>query len=220
MMWPHGDMERLRITPKPGLSIARVSRLVRPGWVEGLLTDFLKYIAKTMSHEAGSLPDLVEKLVKNWEIEASFKTSLDDWRTINRKTYTFSLNGGEPQPGEHMLKIGTYNALLTSSPYYDPSHNDFETSHKAFKRMMPTFAWEVSEVYAGPPVVTFKWRHWGYMANDYIGNNEYVVAFAIASPTSDRLLIRNFRQSWGEHKDKGTRRVDRDRGDRNCEGER
>jgi hypothetical protein len=125
-----------------------------------------------MSHEAGSLPDLVEKLVKNWEIEASFKTSLDDWRTIDRKTYTFSLNGGEPQSGEHMLKVGTYNALLTPSSYYDPINNDFETSHKAFKRMMPTFAWEVKEVYTGPPVVIFKWRHWGYMVNDYIANNE------------------------------------------------
>ncbi|KAJ5911064.1 uncharacterized protein N7473_000367 [Penicillium subrubescens] len=146
-------------------------------WRYGKAPDYSKTRAfyqetKTMSHEAKSLPDLVEKLVKNWEIEASFKTSLDDWRTIDRKTYTFSLNGGEPQSGEHMLKVGTYNALLTSSSYYDPINNDFETSHKAFKRMMPTFAWEVKEVYSGPPVVIFKWRHWGYMVNDYIGNND------------------------------------------------
>ncbi|GES61543.1 pathogen-related protein [Aspergillus terreus] len=127
---------------------------------------------KTQSHEAGSLPDLVEKLVKNWEIEASFKTSLADWRTIDQKTYTFSLNGGPPQTGDHMLKVGTYNALLTASSYYDPAHNDFETSHKAFKRMMPTFAWEVLEVYSGPPVVVFKWRHWGEMAKDYVGYND------------------------------------------------
>ncbi|KAB8235918.1 uncharacterized protein BDW43DRAFT_15859 [Aspergillus alliaceus] len=127
---------------------------------------------KTMTHEAGSLPDLVEKLVKNWEIEASFKTSLADWRTIDQKKYTFSLNGGTPQSGEHMLQVGTYNALLTASSYYDPAHNDFETSHKAFKRMMPTFAWEVKEVYSGPPTVIFKWRHWGNMANDYVGYND------------------------------------------------
>ncbi|KAL5359690.1 hypothetical protein BJX96DRAFT_60863 [Aspergillus floccosus] len=127
---------------------------------------------KTQSHEAGSLPDLVEKLVKNWEIEASFKTSLADWRTIDQKTYTFSLNGGPSQTGDHMLKVGTYNALLTASSYYDPAHNDFETSHKAFKRMMPTFAWEVLEVYSGPPVVVFKWRHWGEMAKDYVGYND------------------------------------------------
>ena len=36
---------------------------------------------------------------------------------------------------------------------------------------MPTFAWEVLEVYSGPPVVAFRWRHWGVMKNDYVGIN-------------------------------------------------
>lgn len=40
--------------------------------------------------------------------------------------------------------------------------------------MMPTFAWEVLDVYSGPPVVAFKWRHWGTMKNDYVGLNEWV----------------------------------------------
>lgn len=38
---------------------------------------------KRSNHEAGSLPQLVENLVKNWEVEASFKTDLKDWRTVN-----------------------------------------------------------------------------------------------------------------------------------------
>ncbi|KAL4998739.1 hypothetical protein BDV10DRAFT_166151 [Aspergillus recurvatus] len=126
---------------------------------------------KTTSHPAGSLEDLVQNLVKNWEIEASFKTSLDDWRTINPQTYTFSLNGGPARPGEHMLQVGTYNALINANPYYDPEQNDFEASHKSFKRMMPTFAWEVKEVYCGPPVVVARWRHWGVMKADYVGKN-------------------------------------------------
>lgn len=37
---------------------------------------------------------------------------------------------------------------------------------------MPNFAWEVLEVYSGPPVVAFKWRHWGWMKGDYVGKNE------------------------------------------------
>jgi hypothetical protein len=37
--------------------------------------------------------------------------------------------------------------------------------------MMPTFAWEVLEVYSGPPTVSFRWRHWGVMKNDYVGFN-------------------------------------------------
>ncbi|KAL2264255.1 hypothetical protein VTK26DRAFT_9031 [Humicola hyalothermophila] len=66
----------------------------------------------TRTARAGSLPDLVEKLVKNWEIEASHKTDLADWRTIDHASYTFSVNGRPPQSGEHMLRVGTYNALI------------------------------------------------------------------------------------------------------------
>lgn len=73
-----------------------------------------------------------------------------------------------------MLKVGTYNAILTSNEYYSTEKSDFSSSHKTFKRMMPTFAWEVLEVYSGPPTVAFKWRHWGVMKNDYVGINEYV----------------------------------------------
>lgn len=117
-------------------------------------------LAKQKTWEAGSLEDIVSNLVKNWEIEASFKTDYNDWRTIDRKNYTFSVNGGPNIPGEKMTQIGTYNALLTHSKYYSPDTNSFEDSHRTFKRMMPTFAWEVLEVYAGPPVVSFRWRHW------------------------------------------------------------
>lgn len=165
-----------QITQKQGHSTKKV-RTRNTQSMDGLWKTNHTASAKQMTHEAGSLPDLVSNLVKNWEIEASFKTSLDDWRTIDHSKYTFSLNGGPPQTGDHMLQVGTYNALLTSSSYYDPEHNDFSTSHKAFKRMMPTFAWEVLEVYSGPPVVIFKWRHWGYMKNDYIGYNKYESAF-------------------------------------------
>lgn len=126
-----------------------------------------------MSHEAQSLPDLVEKLVKNWEVEASFKTDLKDWRTIDRSKYTFSVNGGPKQTGEHMLEVGTYNAIIEANDHYCPVRNNFDVSHKVFKRMMPTFAWEVLEVYSGPPTVAFRWRHWGEMKSDYSGINEY-----------------------------------------------
>ena len=126
-----------------------------------------------MSHEAGSLPQLVENLVKNWEVEASFKPSLDDWRTIDAPNYSFAINGSAPQTAEHMLKVGTYNAIISPNEYYSPEYSDFASSHKTFKRMMPTFAWEVLEVYSGPPTVAFRWRHWGTMKNDYVGFNKY-----------------------------------------------
>ncbi|KAL9109510.1 MAG: hypothetical protein Q9227_005845 [Pyrenula ochraceoflavens] len=128
--------------------------------------------SKKMNHEAGSLPQLVENLVKNWEIEASFKKDLKDWRTVDHENYTFSINGGPPQSAEHMLKVGTYNAIIAPNEYYSPETSDFASSHKTFKRMMPTFAWEVLEVYSPPPRVAFRWRHWGTMKNDYVGFND------------------------------------------------
>jgi len=76
-----------------------------------------------------------------------------------------------------MLKVGTYNAIITRNEYYDPEKLDLEESHRTFKRMMPTFAWEVVEVYSGPPTVAFKWRHWGTMSGDYVGKNEFVPSF-------------------------------------------
>jgi hypothetical protein len=122
---------------------------------------------------------MVENLVKNWEVEASFKTRLQDLRTIDYENYTFSMNGERPQTAEHMLKVGTYNAIIQSNEYYCPKYSDFASSHKTFKRMMPTFAWEVIEVYSGPPQVSFKWRHWGVMKHDYVGFNEYGLSFCV-----------------------------------------
>ncbi|PNS14587.1 hypothetical protein CAC42_2644 [Sphaceloma murrayae] len=140
---------------------------------------------KVMNHTAGSLPQLVENLVKNWEVEASFKLDLKDWRTIDHEKYTFAINGGPPQSGEYMLQVGTYNAILNENEFYSPANSDLASSHKTFKRMMPTFAWEVLEVYSGPPTVSFKWRHWGTMKNDYVGFNnkgEKVTAKAHGGP--------------------------------------
>ncbi|KAF2172393.1 hypothetical protein M409DRAFT_17627 [Zasmidium cellare ATCC 36951] len=127
---------------------------------------------KRMNHAAGSLEEMVENLVKNWEVEASFKPRLSDWRTIDHEKYSFAMGGGEPQSAEHMIKVGTYNGIIAPNEYYSPENSDFASSHKTFKRMMPTFAWEVLEVYSGPPRVAFRWRHWGYMKNDYVGFND------------------------------------------------
>jgi hypothetical protein len=37
---------------------------------------------------------------------------------------------------------------------------------------------EVLEVYSGPPTVSFRWRHWGTMKNDYVGFDKYVPSHA------------------------------------------
>lgn len=60
---------------------------------------------KRANHEAKSLETLVENLVKNWEIEASHKMDVSEWRTVDPAKYTFAINGGPPQDAEHMLKV-------------------------------------------------------------------------------------------------------------------
>lgn len=161
--------------------------------------------AKKANHTAQSLPDLVEKLVKNWEIEASYKLDLADWRTVDPSTYEFSVNGGPPQSGEHMLQVGTYNAIIEPNEFYCPFRSSFDASHKTFKRMMPTFAWEVLEVYGGPPTVAFRWRHWGTMKEDYVGVNEYVfLATIVGGWFTDFGLLQQGRKG----SDQGARRAD------------
>jgi hypothetical protein len=65
-----------------------------------------------------------------------------------------------------MVKQGTYNALIGQTNYYDSNAISFEESHLAFKRSLGEgFAWEVLEVYSGPPKVTFTWRHFGRMTD-------------------------------------------------------
>lgn len=40
---------------------------------------------------------MIENLVKNWEVEASFKRDIGDCRTVDKDCYTFSVNGGPRQ---------------------------------------------------------------------------------------------------------------------------
>jgi hypothetical protein len=73
-----------------------------------------------------------------------------------------------------MIEVGKYNTIIPSNEYYCPAQVNSVESQKVFKGMMPTFTWEVLEVYSGPPVVAFRWRHWGEMKNDYVGINKFV----------------------------------------------
>lgn len=166
-----GDINELPTTPTPERFMLQVSATTY-FFPCHQLNQANPCSARMRNHQAGSLPSLVENLVKNWEVEASFKTDINDWRTVDKHNYTFSINGGRAQSAEEMVKVGTYNAVIAPNQYYSPEHSDFNSSHKTFKRMMPTFAWEVLEVYSGPPQVAFRWRHWGVMKNDYVGFNE------------------------------------------------
>lgn len=130
---------------------------------------------RTKKWPEGSLEEKVQNAIKTWEMELSHKTRLQDFKTINPEKFKFIVNGRQALSGEETLKLGSYNALLQSAlpeelQYYKADHETFESSHELFRTAFPRgFAWEVLDVYSGPPVIVFKFRHWGYMEGPYKG---------------------------------------------------
>uniref|UniRef100_A0A7C9ATC7 Pathogen-related protein n=1 Tax=Opuntia streptacantha TaxID=393608 RepID=A0A7C9ATC7_OPUST len=139
----------------------------------------------------GSLEERVQNLVKTWEMEMFHKTlCFDDLKSVDPKNYAISLNGRKPLTLEEKHELGGgYNSLLqTSLPEelrcYNPAVETAESSHKAFTTAFPRgFALEVLQVYSGPPVIVYKFRHWGYMEGPFQGHaptGELVELFGIA----------------------------------------
>lgn len=79
-------------------------------------------------------------------------------------------------PKEVGMIGGSYNFFLqTALPddlrVYNPADETADSSHLAFTTTFPRgFAVEVIEVYAGPPVIVLKFRHWGYMEGPFKGH--------------------------------------------------
>ncbi|KAF2291263.1 hypothetical protein GH714_021100 [Hevea brasiliensis] len=122
----------------------------------------------------GSLEEKVQNLVKTWEMELFHKACVDDYKSIDPKKYTFSLNGRKPLTLEETFKLdGGYNAFMqTSLPVkfraYDPEKETVDSAHMAFTTAFPRgFALEVLQVYSGPPVIVYKFRHWAYMEGPF-----------------------------------------------------
>lgn len=73
------------------------------------------------------------------------------------------------------MEAGSYNALLKNSlpegfKYYRADEETYESSHDAFRSAFPRgFTWEVLEVYSGPPLIAYKFRHWGFFEGPFKG---------------------------------------------------
>ncbi|KAE9393436.1 hypothetical protein BT96DRAFT_999474 [Gymnopus androsaceus JB14] len=126
---------------------------------------------KKVEHKPGTLSFYVNNLVKNWEIEASYKIDGREWRTIDPDLYKFKSNDGPWLSVDEMLKLGTYNAVIGESEYYSSENSNFTVSHKTFKRAIRSFGWEVLEVYSELPTVVFTWRHFGVFHGAYKAYN-------------------------------------------------
>jgi hypothetical protein len=126
---------------------------------------------RSTGHEAGSLEAIVEELVQVFEMEVSHKKDPATWVSVVAEHYRGRVNGGPWQDAEEFARIGSYNILIGDNPYYEASEETFESSHHIFHEALPGgFFWEVLEVLTGPPVVTFKWRHWGRFEGEYKGH--------------------------------------------------
>ncbi|XP_075651348.1 pathogen-related protein-like [Castanea sativa] len=138
----------------------------------------------------GSLEEKVQNFVKTWEMEFFHKTDQNEFKSIDPKKFTFSLNGGKALNLEEIGKLGGgYNPLLqTSLPeklrVYNPDKETAASSHKVFTTTFPRgFALEILQVYTGPPVMVYKFRHWGYMEGPFKGHSptgEIIELFGIA----------------------------------------
>ena len=49
---------------------------------------------KTQNHAEGSLEDVVENLVKKWEMQASHFADFNQWTEVDHENYKLSVNGG------------------------------------------------------------------------------------------------------------------------------
>jgi len=152
---------------------------------------------KYKNHQPGSLELIVENLVKSWEFESSHKADVSTWKTIDQtdEFEGFAANGWKRYNKAEMIEAGNYNVLMTGCPkeLWDSEKVSWHESHDMFKSAMPAFAWEVMEVFSGPPVVGFSWHHFGQFTGEYKGNKgngEWInmFGFATAKVNSDLQL--------------------------------
>ncbi|KAK4429558.1 Pathogen-related protein [Sesamum alatum] len=131
---------------------------------------------RTKVWPAGSPEEKVQNLIKTWEMEMVNKANRDEFETIDPDKFVMGINGTKYFTLEEMERVGgSYNVFLhTSLPpefrEYDPDEESYESSFTIFKTVFPRgFALEVLQVYSGPPVIAYKFRHWGYMEGPYKG---------------------------------------------------
>ncbi|CAI9115658.1 OLC1v1016628C3 [Oldenlandia corymbosa var. corymbosa] len=139
---------------------------------------------------AGSVEEKVQNLVKTWEMEVFNKANPEEYKCLDPNNYTISVNGRKPLTIAEKGKLGGgYNVLLqTELPenfrVYDPAKETTESALKVFKTTFPRgFALEILHVYSGPPVIVYKFRHWGFMEGPFKGHSptgELVEFFGMA----------------------------------------
>jgi hypothetical protein len=148
-------------------------------------------------HDDGSLEQIVENLVKTWEMERSHKTDPRQHQSLDQDKFRLSANGGKVFDNIEANEVGNYNVLLNACPaeLWDSENISWEDSHDKFHNAFAAFPWEVLEVFSGPPKVAFTWRHWGTFTGTYEGSpgkGELVEMFGFGTAVvNDKLQLQD-----------------------------
>ncbi|XP_037036859.1 pathogen-related protein-like [Bradysia coprophila] len=163
-------------------------------WLNGTPPDYslsnkLYFAERSKEHVKGTLPDVVNNLIKNWERELSYKTDPSEWVTIV-PTFRMNVNGGNWLTISDVGKIGAYNAFIGDTELYCCSRvPDPHESHKIFRTALGSgFGWECIETFSDAPTIVFKWRHWGHVTGEYkcpMRNGRVITA----SPVGNKVEI-------------------------------
>ena len=160
------------IIPDRGLTAMKGMNLQwRDGIPDYKKADLLFFKYKSRNHAPGSLEMVVENLVKKWEMEFTHLLKPEECSTMSAD-FKMKVNGGKVVEAKELIKNGSYNPLLqgVSKELYNSESHTFESSQVLFRSAFTEgFAWEVLEVFSGPPKVALTWRHWGKLCGEYKG---------------------------------------------------
>ena len=120
------------------------------------LTNLFYLKQRTKQHTEGSLEEVVENLVKTWEMERSHKADPTQHLSVDQEKFRLSANGGKKFDNIEANAVGNYNVLLNACPaeLWDSSIT-WEGSHEKFHGTFAAFPWEVLDVYSPPPTVSY-----------------------------------------------------------------
>ncbi|KAI3460502.1 hypothetical protein Pfo_017165 [Paulownia fortunei] len=101
-------------------------------------------------------------------MEVVHKANTDDYKTLDAKKFIL---GKRYFTLEEVEKVGGQTSLPAPLRLYNPDEEPFSSSQMALTTTFPRgFALEILQVYSGPPVIVYKFRHWGYMEGPFKGH--------------------------------------------------
>jgi len=149
----------------------------------------------TFNFPEGSLEAIVHNLVRNLDVETSYKKDPGQWLTIANERFKLKSNNGSVYTAKDLAERGTYNILIEKNEHYDPNKETYESGSAIFHTAFPNgFLWELIEILSPPPKITFKWRHWGTFSGNYknippTGERIEIVGISVAEITEDYKLV-------------------------------